>query len=162
VNLGSGTLDSTRSPEDLPELPTDVRARLLAQHSGAWSAITVSHLKRHLIVTNPRHAATRRNSTLAHELAHVLLGHDPSRMFVTPRSGVALRTHNTEQEEEANWLVSCLLLPRAALLSIRRRRLRDERACKEYGVSPAMLRFRLNTSGMDVQLQRARSRKGRR
>jgi len=37
-------------------------------------------------------------------------------MFMSPNSGMALRTHNEEQEEEANWLAGCLLLPREALL----------------------------------------------
>lgn len=147
---------SVLTPEELTELAPDVRARLVTQHSDTWSAITVSAGKHHLIVTNPRHAPTRRNSSLAHEIAHIILGHDPSMMFVTPSSSVALRTHNKEQEEEANWLAACLLLPRDALFSIRGRRITDEHACAEYGVSAAMLRFRFNASGVDVQLLRAR------
>jgi Zn-dependent peptidase ImmA (M78 family) len=76
-------------------------------------------------------------------------------MFASPGSGIALRTHNKEQEDEANWLAGSLLLPRDALFSIRRRRLTDEEACQEYGVSLAMLRFRFNASGVDIQLRRA-------
>src|ERR1700694_402211 len=49
--------------------------------------------------------------------------------------------NNEDQEQEADWLAGCLLLPRDALLAIRRRRLSDEETCSEYGVSPAMLRF---------------------
>jgi IrrE N-terminal-like domain len=75
-------------------------------------------------------------------------------------SGLALRTYNEEQEQEADWLAGCLLLPRDALLAIRRRRLSDEEICSEYGVSPAMLRFRLNITGVDVQLRRARGGRG--
>lgn len=144
------------TPSDLGELPSDVRARLLNAHRDCWSAITVSLGSRHLIIRNPRHARTRQHSSLAHELAHIILGHDPSLMFVTPKSGVALRTHNGEQEEEANWLAGCLLLPREALFSIRRERISEEDARERYGVSPAMLRFRFNTSGVDLQLRRAR------
>ena len=144
------------TPEELTELNSDVRGRLLTQDSDGWSAITVSAGKHHLIVINSRHAPTRRNSSLAHEVAHIILGHDPSMMFLTPSSGVALRTHSKEQEEEANWLGACLLLPRGALFSIRKRRLTDEQACAEYGVSIAMLRFRFNASGVDLQLLRAR------
>lgn len=144
------------TPGELPELPQDCLRRLSNDHAENWSAITVSNAKHHLIVLNPSHAQTRRNSDLAHELAHLILGHEPSMMFVSPTTSVALRTHNQEQEEEANWLGACLLLPRDALLSIRRRGLDDEQACREYGVSQAMFRFRINTSGVDVQLQRAR------
>ncbi len=144
------------TPNDLPELTEDVRQRLVTDHEEVWSAITVTDGRTHLIVANPSHARTRHNSSLAHELAHIILGHEPSMMFMTPKTGMALRTHNEEQEQEANWLSGCLLLPRDALLLIRRRSLTDEEACAEYGVSPAMLRFRLNVTGVNVQLRRAR------
>jgi hypothetical protein len=141
-------------PDQLRDIPDDCKRRLINDHSENWSAITVANGKHHLIVINTAHAPTRRNSDLAHEIAHVILGHEPSMMFASPGSGIALRTHNKEQEDEANWLAGCLLLPRDALLSIRRRRLTDEEACQEYGVSLAMFRFRLNTSGVDIQLRR--------
>jgi hypothetical protein len=142
-------------PDELSGLPDACRQRLSNDHSENWSAITVANGKHHLIVINKAHAPTRRNSDLAHELAHVILGHEPSMMFASPGSGIALRTHNREQEDEANWLAGSLLIPRDALFSIRRRRLTDDEACREYGVSLAMLRFRLNASGVDIQLRRA-------
>ena len=123
-------------------------------HSDAWSAITVSDGKNHLIVLNPTHAPTRTNSSLAHEIAHVLLGHEPSIMFVMPQSDIVLRTHNKEQEDEANWLAGCILLPRDALLRVRRIGLTDDQICVGYGVSPAMLRFRINATGVDAQVRR--------
>jgi Zn-dependent peptidase ImmA (M78 family) len=83
---------------------------------------------------------------LAHEIAHIILGHEPSMMFMSPNSGMALRTHNEEQEEEANWLAGCLLLPREALMLIRRMGKSDDDACLEYGVISAMLRFGLNVT----------------
>jgi len=142
------------TPNDLPDLSQDIRRRLLHDHEDFWSAITVTDGRAHLIVANAAHSQTRRNSSLAHEIAHIILGHEPSMMFMSPNSGMALRTHNEEQEEEANWLAGCLLLPREGLLGIRRRGLSDDEACSEYGVSPAMLRFRLNITGVDVQLRR--------
>lgn len=143
-------------PDDVRDLPEGAKQRLMKEYSDNWSAITVSNGRHHLIVVNTGHAVTRRNSDLAHELAHLILGHEPSIMFLSPASGTALRTHNKEQEDEANWLAGCLLLPRDALLSIRRRELTDGAACKEYSISPAMLRFRLNASGVDIQLRRAK------
>ena len=140
-------------PDDLADLPEEVRSRLVNAHRDCWSAITVSDGNCHLIVTNPSHAKTRVNSTLAHELAHIILGHEPSMMFMSPRSGMALRTYNEEQEEEANWFAGCLLLPREALVAIRRRGLSDEDVCAEYGVSSAMMRFRFNVTGVDAQLR---------
>jgi Zn-dependent peptidase ImmA (M78 family) len=148
------------SSNNLTELEEDVRYRLANDHRDCWSAITVADGSGHLIVTNPAHARTRLHSSLAHEIAHIILGHDPSMMFMSLESGVALRTHNEEQEEEANWLAGCLLLPRGALISIRRRAMSDEDACSEYGVSASMLRFRFNVTGVDVQMRRSRGLKG--
>ena len=74
-------------------------------------------------------------------------------MFMTPSSGMALRTHNEEQEEEANWLAGCLLLPRAALVTVRRTMRSDEEICFKFGVSAAMLRFGLNVTGVDAQMR---------
>jgi Zn-dependent peptidase ImmA (M78 family) len=143
---------------ELGELPEDVRNRLTRDHSEAWSAITVSDGNRHMIVLNPSHAPTRIKSSLGHEIAHVILAHEPSMMFMTPQSGVSLRTHNKDQEDEANWLAGCILLPREALLYARRMGLSNDQICIDYGVSPAMCRFRLNATGVDVQVKRTRRR----
>lgn len=150
------------TPNDLVDLGDDVRRRLVNDHRDCWSAITVTDGRGHLIVTNPAHARTRLHSNLAHEIAHIILGHEPSMMFMSPSSGMALRTHNEEQEEEANWLAGCLLLPREALIVVRRRGISEQDACSQYGVSAAMLRFRFNVTGVDVQMRRTRgSRQGR-
>ena len=147
-------------PSDLTELPEDIRHRLVTVHRDSWSAITVSNGSCHLVVTNPSHAKTRLNSSLAHEIAHIILGHEPSMMFMSPKSGMALRTYNEDQEQEANWLAGCLLLPREALVLIRRSGKSENDACSEYGVSAAMLRFRFNVTGVDAQLRYARDRRG--
>lgn len=146
-------------PDDLPDLGEEVRLRLASVHGDCWSAITVSDGSCHLIVVNSSHAKSRLNSSLAHEIAHIILGHEPSMMFMSSTSGMALRTYNEEQEEEANWLGGCLLLPREALIAIRRRGGPDEDACAEYGVSAAMLRFRCNVTGVETQLRRTRAYK---
>lgn len=142
-------------PDDLPDLPQEVRRRLLGAHSDCWSAITVSDGNCHLIVINSAHAKTRLNSSLAHEIAHIILGHEPSMMFMSPSSGMALRTYDEEQEEQANWLAGCLLLPREAIVTIRRTGRSEEDACSDYCVSSAMLRFRLNVTGVESQLRHA-------
>jgi len=144
------------TPVELSELPAGVRDRLTQEHSESWSAITVSDGNQHLIVFNPAHAATRTNSSLAHEISHVILGHEPATIFITPQSGVSLRTHNRDQEEEANWLAGCILLPREALLHARRLGMSNDEICTRYNVSAAMCRFRVNATGVDVHLSRLR------
>jgi IrrE N-terminal-like domain len=141
-------------PADLQELPEDVRRRLLGQHSDCWSAITIPGRRRPLVVYNPSHSAARQNSDLMHELAHIFLGHKPTMLFVDPNADLALRTHDKAQEEEANWLAGCLLLPREVLLHIKVTGLSDESACRQYGVSTKMLAYRTNVSGVNLQHSR--------
>jgi len=143
-------------PSALRELSEDVRRRLLGEHSDTWSAITVPG-KCPLIVYNPRHSTARQNSDLMHELAHILLGHKPPMIFMDPNHDLVLRSHDQTQEEEANWLAGCLLLPREVLLHIKKTDLSDGHACGDYGVSEKMLSYRMNVSGVNLQFTRARS-----
>jgi len=53
-----------------------------------------------------------------HELAHLIIGHEPARVVVSPDMILAVRTYDQGQEEEAAWLSGCLLLPRPALLAL--------------------------------------------
>jgi Zn-dependent peptidase ImmA (M78 family) len=76
-------------------------------------------------------------------------------MFLDPQNDLALRTHDQAQEEEANWLAGCLLLPREVLLHIKKSCLGDGVACHQYGVSEKMLSYRMNVSGVSIQLRRA-------
>jgi len=144
-------------PAVLKDLPLDVRRRLLGEHADSWSAITIPGEHNHLIVYNPTHSAARQNSDLMHELAHILLGHKPTKMFMDPKNDLALRAHNHAQEEEANWLAGCLLLPRLVLLHIKSAQMDDALACRQYGVSAKMLTYRMNISGVNLQRRRAQS-----
>jgi len=144
-------------PSALKDLPEDVRRRLLGEHSDTWSAVTIPGKRTHLVVYNPKHSTARQNSDLMHELAHILLGHKPTMMFLDPHNDLALRTHNQSQEEEANWLAGCLLLPREVLLHIKKSGLGDGLACHQYGVSQKMLTYRMNVSGVSLQVRRAQT-----
>lgn len=87
---------------------------------GAFSAATF-HLPdgRTVAVCNPCNDPPRTNSDIAHELAHILLDHDVRE--IQQLAGHTFLTCNPEQEEEANWLAGCLLLPRELLvLSLKR------------------------------------------
>jgi Zn-dependent peptidase ImmA (M78 family) len=65
-----------------------------------------------------------------------------------------LETHSRKDEEEADWLSGCLLLPRPALLYIKRRMTDEEEICQHYIVSQAMLKYRLEISGVNYQYRR--------
>jgi Zn-dependent peptidase ImmA (M78 family) len=138
----------TRTPHDFAMLAEHVRQRLLTVHSDCWSAFTINTGMRPLIVYNPTHSDARTSSNIMHELAHLILGHNPSKMFVSS-TGLPIRTHDTEQEEEATWLSGCLLLPRVALVRIKSQSVREDRVAVEYGVSRNMLRYRFQVTGVN-------------
>jgi Zn-dependent peptidase ImmA (M78 family) len=128
---------------------------------GAFSAATF-HLPggRTIIVTNPNNEPGRINSDIAHEVAHLLLSHDVREL--QQLGGHTFFTCDPEQEEEANWLGGCLLLPRALLLREAFAGSDPATIAQKHHVSVPMARFRLNTSGVLLQVQRARSGHARR
>ena len=144
------------APQDLLALPSDVCSRLLSDHEDIWSAITIS-TRPPLIVYNPAHSEGRQNSDLMHEVAHLLMEHIPGTVYIDPKSRLALRHFDADQEEQANWLSGCLLLPRAALMRIRELGLSNELACKQYLVSSRMLSYRMHSSGVNIQYARRRA-----
>jgi hypothetical protein len=128
----------------------------------SWSAITLQMGAKHLIVLNPSHRGGRPASNLSHELSHTLIGHEPGRVDVSPDGLLLLHTYSRQQEDEANWLSGCLLLPREALLHIARSDMSRAEMLDLYGVSEPMLRFRFNVSGVARQMERrAKSSKRR-
>jgi hypothetical protein len=81
---------------------------------------------------------------------------------------VPFRTCRADQEEEATNLGGTLLLPRPLLLLPRPLLLRavargmgPDEVAADYGVTIEMARFRLNTTGVARQVERARARRAR-
>src|SRR5437879_10813970 len=62
-------------PDDLPDLGAEVRLRLTSDHCDCWCAITVGEGSWHVIVIISYHARTRLGSSLAHEIAAMILRH---------------------------------------------------------------------------------------
>lgn len=114
-----------------------------------FSAMTVFRGSRRIIVLNSDHAPTRQRSSLAHELAHLLLEHEPSRHLMD-----GARMWDPAAEREADWLGAELLVPRPAGLSICRVGEVVDAAAARFGVSTQLLTWRLNASGARAQAQR--------
>ena len=117
---------------------------------GAFSACTFrpSH-DRIVIVFNPLSAPSRRTSDLAHELAHILLDHDLSR--IETLGDVTFLSCDPVQEEEAAWLSGCLILPRPLLLTEVRRGATARDIAMRHSVSETLARYRLNVTGVARQ-----------
>jgi Zn-dependent peptidase ImmA (M78 family) len=121
---------------------------LTEEDPDSWSAVTLCTGVRDVIITNPRHRNGRRASDIMHELAHLIIGHEPARVDITEDGLLILNTFSQDQEDEAKWLSACLLLPRPLLLAIRRQRLDEATAAKKCGVSAQMLKYRMQMLGL--------------
>ncbi|MEX2238940.1 MAG: ImmA/IrrE family metallo-endopeptidase [Dehalococcoidia bacterium] len=120
---------------------------------GAFSACTFQPSpERTVIVFNPLCSAKRTASDIAHELAHIILGHELSRL---ERLGsVTFFVCDPAQEEEAAWLAGCLLLPRALLLAELRKGRSAAEISDRHNLSEAMVQYRINVTGVRRQLGR--------
>ncbi|MDR2239629.1 MAG: ImmA/IrrE family metallo-endopeptidase [Zoogloeaceae bacterium] len=142
------------SPNSLPGLSTETQAILLRNDPNSrsdWSAVTVVAASRIAVILNTSHSEGRQASDLAHELAHLIRGHESKGAGRSTDGILLLSDYEKQQEEEANWLSGCLLLPREALVSIKQRRLTDEEAAREYCVSRRLLKYRNSMTGVDRQ-----------
>lgn len=107
-----------------------------------------------VVITNTSHPETRQNNTLAHELSHLILKHQPAQAFVTPDGMMVMNEYNRVHEEEANCLSATLLVPREGLLHLLSLRWSDDQIAAHFGISMDLLRMRKNLTGVERQLGR--------
>ena len=130
----------------------DESIRRLTSPDAGFSATTVCAGSRRLIVYNPREQPGRRANSLAHELAHVLLEHEPK-----PALGAGGCRHWSSREEaEADWLGAAMLVPREGALRWMESEGDLERGAEHFGVSIELFRWRVNHTGVARQLARTR------
>ena len=144
------------STDEVDGISESARSVLSDETDQSWSALTMRLGAAHLVVHKPVSSKGRRNNVVMHELAHIILGHELASACILEDGSLVPGNFDQDQEDEADWLAGALLLPRPALLSIRRRRLSDRDACEEHLVSPEMLKWRFRMTGVDYQLSRRR------
>jgi hypothetical protein len=142
---------------DVPGADDDTLRVLLHDDPSSWSAVTVHAAGASVIITNSAHSGGRPASDLMHELAHLVLGHEAARVDVSEDGHLVLHTFDRAQEDEANWLSGCLLLPRVALLHAREHGWTSRRIADHYGVSETMVGYRMNVSGVEAQMKRRKN-----
>lgn len=140
--------------EEVPGLAVATLKVLTKDDPDSWSATTLYCNGRHLIILNSAHSRGRTSSSLMHELSHIIIGHKAVRIDVTEDNLLVLANYDKKQEDEADWLSGCLLLPREAILYIRRRRMDTQTVLQTYGVSNQMFDYRVKITGVDRQLGR--------
>lgn len=166
---------SSVSPEDIAEmlgievrggdelLPRDRFVELAHIQKDAFSACTLNPSEdRIVVVYNPLSSPARRASDVSHEIAHVLLDHELSK--IDKLGDFEFLSCDPDQEDEARWLSGCLLLPRELLLREARNRASAKEIAEKYRVSQQMARYRLNVTGVlrQVNSRTPRRKAGRR
>lgn len=142
------------TPHDIPGLSAealDVLLRNDGKSPSCWSAVTVVVQTKVVVVLNSSHSPARQASDLTHELAHRIRGHQAREVSLSEDGIMLLSSYDKLEEEEADWLSGCLLLPRDALILIRRNRMDDAEAALAYGVSAKMLSYRMAMTGVNRQ-----------
>jgi Zn-dependent peptidase ImmA (M78 family) len=162
----SGALDPRRlathlgivvwAPAQVPTLSSsDIRHLTIAARD-EWSAATLRNGDNYLIILNDAHDPARQNNTLAHEIGHVILRHEPAKMYVTDDGLMMMSEYNEDREQEAIYFAGALLVPREALLNLITSGASNKEASLHFEVSEALIRMRRNMTGIDIQASRRR------
>ena len=141
-------------PEAIPGLSRASIHQLTRVDRDSWSAVTISQSGRSLIVLNSGQSAARQTSSLVHELAHIILNHAPDETVLSDEGVLFRGSYDANQEDEANWLAGCLLVPRDGLLAAGRRSADPMALAERFGVSRDMIEWRLRMTGVMRQLRR--------
>lgn len=143
------------TPHDIPGMSKEHLDQLLRIDTSGWSAVTIAARASFVIIYNPSHSQGRIASDIAHEVAHLILEHEPTKLVLSQEGTLVMRSFNQKQEEEANWLAWCLLLPREALVSSLKRRLTVPDIAESFGVSQTLVKFRVQMTGAQMQIRRS-------
>lgn len=147
------------TPDEIPGLDRKSRDQLLIRDESSWSAVTLTLPEGRFIIINSSHSQTRRNNDLMHEIAHIVLEHQPAQMVTSPNGLMFLDNYSTEQEDEADWLAAALLIPREAALKVLAQNADVKDAARYFCVSESLMKMRISRTGIDRQLrQRSGSR----
>lgn len=103
-----------------------------------------------IILFNDHSSPGRINSDIAHEASHEMLLHTPQATF----NEEGERNYDQAVEDEADCLAQRLLITDEAAYHVVTSGMPSREACETYGVSMAMLEFRLSASGAKIRFRR--------
>lgn len=134
-------------PKDVPELDPQSLSCLLLGNVSEWSGVALHVRDQPLIIINNSQSLARQESTIMHELAHIICGHSMGE-FKSLSDGILLRNFNKEHEREAEWLGGCLQLPGVALYYSHEDGLSIQEISEKFNASVDMVKFRMNMCGI--------------
>jgi Zn-dependent peptidase ImmA (M78 family) len=148
------------TPYNIDGIPKGIIRQLIDKDPWGWSAVSFEVNGQGLVIYNPRKSSGRRSSDITHELAHFILHHQPAKIILSLELEIGMRSFDQKQEDEANWLAWCLLLPREALMAARTKGLTTKNIAEEYGVAVSLVNMRMRLTGVDAQMVAAKRLRG--
>jgi hypothetical protein len=134
-------------PKDVPELDPQSLSCLMKGPKSGWSGVALHANGTPIIIINNSQSLARQESTIMHELAHIICEH-PMGEFTPLAEGIFLRDFKKECEDEAEWLGGCLQLPGVALYYAHQDGLSIEGIAEKFNASIDMVRYRINMCGI--------------
>ena len=131
-----------RQPSQMQVEPEIIKG---LNESNAWFGVILC-FEPILILYHPELSPVRYESTIMHELAHILLKHPPTRLYMAP-DGTFKRDFDSKIEIEAAYLGSCLQIPRRGLRWAQERKMTNLEIMQHFGTSREMLQWRINMLG---------------
>ena len=125
-----------------PKLPSEITNYWASHPEDPFSGLIISDGSYKEIHHNDFHHPRRQNSDLAHELAHIIMGHD----LETPIKDNGERAYDRNTEEEAKWLGGTLLHPKKATVKMVLDSFTREMVEEIYQVSWQMYQYRLQVT----------------
>ncbi|SON54239.1 hypothetical protein HDIA_0698 [Hartmannibacter diazotrophicus] len=123
-------------------VPQEIKTFWRTNGKDTFSGVTINDGAYKEIIYNDFHHPRRQNSDIAHELAHIVLGHP----LTAPIKANGERDYDPTIEEEAKWLGAAILLPKKALIYIILNALPIETVQTEYNVSESLFQFRVQVT----------------
>jgi hypothetical protein len=133
-----------RGDEFFARLPEEERRQVLEIGGHCWSAGTIIGGCQTIVFLNPAHDRHRQKATLAEELAHIVMGHPPSR--IDPTTG--FRTYDGDVESEAYGVGGAMILPYGKLFRHIKGRVSIREIAQRFAVSERFVNYRINRCGL--------------
>lgn len=123
----------------------------LRRQPGEFSALTIFEGARRWIFFNDGHPSARQRTDVSHELSHGILFHEGKPAL----DANGCRDWDEELEREADWLGAALLVSEEAALYVAGCGMPMHQGARFFGVTQAVMRWRLNVTAAHRRIQRA-------
>jgi len=138
-----------------PDLPAAAVQHFTTLRTDVFSAALVPVGTGCIVIENHVHDPLRRRSTMAHEMAHVLLEHEFGLLLASDNG---CRASSSVIEEEAAELSGELLIPWDAAKAAAFKGWSDLTVAEYFNVSEPMARWRMNATGVRTIVSRAKAK----